>query len=118
MGAQLHRQRLTESLECPLGCVIGTEPRKAHDATDARDLDDVTRALRPQEGERGSRHAQRAEEIDIELPMQFLVGDLLDGPDMSVTGIVDDDVQAAEGLVRRLHGTCHRGAVDDVDLEG
>src|SRR4030088_3393572 len=45
------------------------------------------------------RHPQHAEQIGLDLPPRVGLADLLDHPELAVTGVVDNDVEATETLV-------------------
>ena len=51
-------------------------------------------------GQRGLGDPQRAEQVRLDLRAGVLLADLLDHPEQAVAGVVDDDVEAAEVLVR------------------
>src|SRR3954471_8815901 len=98
----------------PLGGVVDTDVRHGADPTDAGHLQDVPGALGAQERQRRLGHPQHAEEVGLELGAGILLGDLLDHAELSVTGIVDDDVEPAEVLVRAANGGEVSPAVGDV----
>ena len=67
--------------------------------------------------QRGLRHPQRAEHVRLDLGARLLFGELLDEAEVAVAGVVDDDVQAAEVVVRLLDGGEVGVAVGDVELD-
>ena len=81
-----------------------------------RHLDDVAAALLAQERQRRLGDPQRAEEVRLELRAGLVLGDLLDHAELAVAGVVDDDVEPPEVLVRpRDRGEVSR-PVGDVEL--
>ena len=75
---------------------------KRGDPADGGDLDDVAAALLAQVGECGLGDPERAEQVRLDLVAELLLADLLDHPELAVAGVVDDDVEAAEVLMRLL----------------
>ena len=45
---------------------------------------------------------QRSENVDVEMPAVVRLGDLLDRREFIDAGIVDEDVEPAEGLLRSI----------------
>ena len=72
-------------------------------------------ALRPHDWQDRLGHPQRAEEIGFDLVAGFGFGDLLDGAEQAVAGIVDGDIDAAEAFVRLLHRGIDGRLVADVE---
>ena len=59
-------------------------------------------ALLAQERQRGLGDPQRAEQVGLDLVAGLGLAELLDHAELAVAGVVDDDVEAAEVLVRLL----------------
>ena len=57
-----------------------------------------------QEGERGLGDPDGAEEVRLELGAELGLAELLDHPEVAVAGVVDDDVEPAEVVVRPADG--------------
>ena len=75
-------------------------------------------ALLAQERQRRLRHPQRAEQVGLDLIASLGLAELLDHPELAVAGVVDDDVEAAEVLVRAAHRGERRVAVGHVERHG
>lgn len=78
----------------------------------------MARALLAEDRQDGLGDVEDAEQVRLELVAELLLGDLLDGAEEAVAGVVDDDVERSERLVRGLHGGGDLVAVGDVELEG
>ena len=70
-----------------------------------------------QERQRGLGDPQRAEQVGLELVAGVGLAELLDHAELAVAGVVDDDVEPAEVLVRLRDGGEVGVAVGDVELE-
>ena len=46
--------------------------------------------------------SSRSENVDVEMPAVVRLGDVLDGGELVDAGIVDEDVEPAESLLRRI----------------
>ncbi len=77
----------------------------------------MSAALGPQVRQRGLGHPQRAEDVGLDLVACLLLGQLLDEAEVAVAGVVDDDVEPAEVVVRLLDRGEVRVAVGDVELD-
>jgi hypothetical protein len=77
-------------------------------SADGRDLDDVAVPLPTEHGQGRARHVHDAEEVCLHLRAEVVLTHVLDRVDVRVTGIVDDDVEAAEGGSGNGNG-CARG---------
>ncbi|GAA1108009.1 hypothetical protein GCM10009630_01100 [Kribbella jejuensis] len=85
------------------------------ESVDRADRDDVAAVLH-QLRERGLDTARGADQGQVELRVELLGGRVLGGrPDDAATGVVDQDVQAAEPLGRGRDRRVHVGAVRHVD---
>lgn len=60
-------------------------------------------ALSAQVRQRRLRDPQRAEDVRLDLRARFVLGDLFEHSELSVAGVVDDDVEPPEMVVGRLH---------------
>ena len=87
-------------------------------AADGRHLDDVARTLLPEIGQRRLRHPQGAEQVGLDLGPGLLLGDLLDGAEQAVAGVVDNDIETAEVVVGVPDGGVHRRLVGHVEGDG
>jgi phosphoribosyl isomerase A len=108
-------EALADPLERPLRCVVHPDVRERRDAADRRHLQDVAGTLFTQERQRRLRHPQRAEQVGLDLVAGLSLAELLDHAELSVPGVVHDDVEAAEPIVRLLNCVEHRTAVSDVE---
>ena len=89
----------------------------ARDPADRGHLQDVARALLAQERQRGLGHPERAEQVGLDLVAGVGLAELLDHAELPVAGVVDDDVEPAEVLVRLRDGGEVGRAVGDVERE-
>ena len=80
----------------------------AHEAVHGRDVDDAAVSSREHGlcGD-GTGHLEGAEEVDVHLAGELLVGDLLRRGHRAGAGVVDEDVDAAEALHDRVDGLLH-----------
>ena len=101
------------------GGVVGL-PGVAHRAGDRGDVDDLAEHLvaflalllggLAQVRRGGADHAEGHDEMDVEHRLELLVGHLVDRRVDRVAGVVDDDVDPAEGVDRALHELLGRAA--------
>ena len=104
-----------------LGCVIrgcGSD-LVAYESVHAGDVDDPAVAGRDH-GLLGDRagEPEGAEEVDLHLVVELLVGDVLGRSHCAGAGIVDEDVYPAETLHHLVDGLFHHGGVGDVAADG
>ncbi len=97
--------------------MVETDPGEGRDPTDARDLHDVPAALLAQERQASLGHPQGTEQVRLDLGASLLLADLLDRAEQAVAGVVDDDVEAAEVLVRAGDRLESGRTIGDVELE-
>ena len=71
---------------------------------DVEDVDDAAPAARLHAGERQPAQPDGGEQLEVDVVLPQLVGDLLEGPALRGAGVVDEHVDLAERLVRRLVG--------------
>ena len=98
--------------------------RVAHRARDRGDVDDLAEDLAAllalhlgrlaQVRRRGADHAERDDRVDVEHPLERLVGHLVDRRVDRVARVVDDDVDLAPGVDRRLHERVGRARLRQV----
>ena len=74
-------------------------------------------ALFAQVRQRGLSDPQRSEYVRLDLVAGVLLGELLDEAELAVAGVVDDDVQPSEMVVRLLDRGEVRRAVGDIQLD-
>ncbi len=67
--------------------------------------------------QRGLGHPQRAEHVGLDLVARLLLGQLLDEAEVAVAGVVDDDVEPPEVIVRLLDRGEVGVAVGHVELD-
>ncbi len=65
----------------------------------------------------GLGYPQRAEEVGLDLGSRFILGDLFDEPEVAIARVVDDDVEAAEMIVRLRDRGRRGGPVRDIQLD-
>ena len=78
----------------------------------------MTVALRAQHRQGGACDVDDAEEVGLDLLAEFLFGHVLDGVDLGVAGVVDDDVEAAERRGRGGDGGAGGRRVGHVERDG
>ncbi len=78
----------------------------------------MSAALCPQVRQSRLRDPEGTEQVGLQLVAELLLADLLDHPELAVAGVVDDDVEPAEVLVRPGDRVERRGPVGDVELQG
>jgi hypothetical protein len=93
-----------ETADGPLRALVGGQPDRADAAADRGDLEEVARALLAQDREHGLGHVDHAVEVGVDLRLEVVERDVLDGGEVAVAGVVDHDVQAAERGDRFLDG--------------
>jgi hypothetical protein len=75
----------------------------------------VAGSLLAHDRQRRLRDPEGAEEVRLQLVADVGLAQLLDEAEVAVAGVVDDDVEPAEALVRLLDGCDVRVAVGDVE---
>ena len=88
-----------EAFDCLFGGAVGAQQWHSHMATDTGDLLDETAGRRvglAHGANGGAGNADDAEEVDVHLVGNLLVGKLLEGASQAVAGIVDDHDDAVE----------------------
>ena len=78
----------------------------------------MSRALCAQHRNGGLGDDDDAEQVRLDLRAEVLEARLLDGPDVAVSGIVDQHVEPAEHLDGLAHGLVRGPRVGDVEREG
>ena len=104
-------ERLGEALDGELRRLVRAQAWRPADASaDGRELDEVTRALLAQHRQCRLRDVDDAEEVRLDLRPEDVVRHVFDRCIDAVTGIVDDDVEAAKSFDGKLDGRpCRRG---------
>ena len=85
-------------------------------AGDGTDVDDMTRTLPPHDGQRGLHHMHDAVKVRGELLLDFCGRHLLEITEQTVTGVIDQNVNAPETLHRLVDRRFGLRVVDDVQL--
>lgn len=91
---------------------------EADETADRGDVDDAAASLLAHAGEDGVGERDQAEEVGLKHGADLLVFTLFDGCEVTIPCVVDEDVDAAEFLLRLLDGLRHLRAVGYVKLEG
>src|ERR1700722_17695952 len=73
---------------------------------------------RPHTGQDCLGHGNQPEDVGLEEGADFVVFTLLDGGEITVTGIVDQHVDATELVFRRLNGAIDSALVVDIERQG
>ena len=106
MLAPLGREGAGQVHDTALGGVVrgGTDNEVAHQAVHRSDVDDAAVAGLDHLFAELAGAVERAEEIDVQLFLELLVGDFLSRGHGTRAGVVHQDVHAAEALHRGGHG--------------
>ena len=88
------------------------------DSPDAGDLEDVPAALSAQVGQRRLRHPQGPKQVRLHLSASLLLAEFFESAELSIAGVVDNDIQATEVVVGLLHHAFHRCLVGDIQRQG
>src|ERR1700743_2205663 len=78
-------------------------------------LEDVAGPALAQVWNGGLRHPERAEQVRLDLIASIALGELLDRAEVTVAGVVDDDVELTEVIVGLLDRVERGRAVGDVE---
>ena len=89
--------------------------RKRGEPADRRDIDDHAGLLRAHGRKRGAGHVEDADEIRADLALDQLGRRGFERTESAEAGVVDHDVEPAEGLERPRDGALDRSDVDDVE---
>ena len=65
----------------------------------------------------GARDAEDAVQVDVDLGVELLVGQILSGAEASRSGVVDDDVEAAEGLQSGVDDAVDAGRIAHIAVQ-
>jgi hypothetical protein len=77
----------------------------------------VAAALLAQRRQRGLGHVDPAEQVGLDLGAEVVAGDVLDGGEVGVAGVVDDHVEPSEPVDGRSHRRLGGREVGDVERE-
>jgi hypothetical protein len=91
-----------EALDTPLGRLIGAKSRDRVAPTDRGDLNDVAARLLAEDGQGCPGDVDHAPEVSLDLGAEVVLREVLDGVDVGIAGVVDENVQPAEGVGRCL----------------
>ena len=106
-----------ESDDGPLRALIGAQARRCEAAGERGDLEDVPGSPLAQSGQHGFGHVDDAEEVGVDLSAEVFEGDVFDGGDIGVAGVVDHDVVAPERIEALLHRAVDLLGVGDVECD-
>jgi hypothetical protein len=98
-GPQLLGERLGHGVDGRLGRAVDDAVGRRDGARDRADVDDT--AARREMLDRLLRRENEPEHIQVEVLVKVLLGDVLERHELVDPGIVDEDVDAAERLLRR-----------------
>src|SRR3954463_3496156 len=98
-------------------CGTSAYPRERRDAADRRHLDDVPAPLLAQVRQGSLGDPERTEQVGLDLAPRLVLRELLDHPEVPVTGVVDDDVESAEVVVCLRHGREVGVTIGDVERD-
>ena len=94
-GLQLHAQGIAQSLHRILGHVIPAAERQHHPADHRAHIHNAAEAVLPHGRKHQLGEARQAEDIHLQLPAGLLHGNILDGAEVTVAGIVHQHVYTA-----------------------
>ena len=115
-SGELAGERLCYGVDRALGGGIDDGVGNGIDARYRAEIDDAA-TRRAEIGQRFAGREDRAEDVGVELPPEILFGHLLQSGESEDAGIVDEDVEPAEGVLRRLEQALHVRALRDVGLD-
>ena len=107
---ELAREDAREVVHAGLGGRIGRAPDDGRDRRERRGIDDAPGALALHDGDHRPAHQERALQVHVLVQVPGLLGQRLHRTAARHAGIVDEDVDAPEGLDDRGH--------DALDLRG
>ena len=110
-------QRLGQALDREFCGVVVADAGKADEAALRRDIDDRARLLSPHQRQHGAGDRGEAEHVGLEHGADVLVFALFDRRQITVAGVVDEHVDAAEFLLCRLDRRRNFGRLVDVELQ-
>ena len=113
----LGRKHLGEALDAELRRRIRRSPYRAGAAADRGDLDEPAAALLAKQRDGCLGHDDGAEEVGLDLRSEGIDRRVLDRRHVAVSGVVDDDVQAAEPIQGGRHGTGGRRLIRDIERQ-
>src|SRR3954469_7357602 len=100
--SELFLEHPGEALDSPFGCLIGANSRDRVAPADRGDLQDVAASLLAEDGHGGPGEVDDAPEVGLDLGAEVVLREVLDGVDVRIAGVVDENVQPAEGVGRCL----------------
>ena len=93
LRAELAGEHAGDGVDRALGAGVNRAVRRRDAAGDGADVDDAAAFAEVLDG--GLRGEQKTEHVDVEMPVELLFGDGLDGSELVHAGVVDEDVEAA-----------------------
>ena len=108
------REREHRSLGSRIVGVLGNVPDRRFGGR----VDDAAVVRRLEVGPGGLAHVDGAQVVEVDHAAELLVGHTLEPVAVPDAGVVDDDVNAAEGIERGLHDGRGAGLVGDVGEAG
>src|SRR5579862_1872925 len=112
------RQRLGESANCPLGSVVAGATGTGQTTAHRRDLKDAAALLLAHDWQRSAGHVHDAVEICVHQRLESFGTQLLEGRDVAVSSIINDDIKSAENVHCGLHRFMRRFLVCHIEGRG
>jgi xylulokinase len=109
-------QALGETSDRVLAARIGGVSVQAHEPEHRRNIGDVARARPHETGQHGAGQPHHPQVVHREHVLERPHGEFLDPARVGVSGVADDDVQAAQVFARRRDPSLDRGLLPDVHL--
>ncbi len=115
---QFGGQGLGQASDCELGGNVAAPARiAALEADDGGHVEHMPAALGAQVRQHVAQYMQRREHVDVEIAAQFGIAQRLDGALLTVAGVVDHAVDAAEGGDGLVDGGLDAGLIDQIHLQ-
>ena len=115
---ELGNQRQGVIADGRLGGAIDSLTRHGHDAAQRGHVDDLAAAARLHDAQGRPAAVDRPHEVDLDLLLELILGQLISGPRVDDTGIVDEDVDRAQlGLNAVGESLPGSGVADVVDVD-
>lgn len=98
-------EALGDCFDGVFGCAVDGEGCSGCESGDAGDIEDGSGTSFSHVGKDWSSDIEKAEDVDFKLVADFLIGDFLDHSDVSVSGVVDEDIYVVEGVEGLVNGS-------------
>ena len=116
--AQLGAHAVREGFEGELAGVVPATHGRAEFPRQAGDVDDAPSARLAHRRQEALGQGGEAEDVDVELATRPRQGRLLEGPELPVPGVVDQDLDGSALRLRCCDGAVDAGLVAEVQVDG